>query len=218
MNGSGPQQGQPQPKRFKTENDGARFKTEGDGPPPGAPGSMYGNMSPNPHSNPNGPPSSYNSPVPPPSSVKQPPKSNKVNSDYILWEYCQQLYSSSLILFCGDRLAHTSQEMRPVRNQDLQTKESRELPHPPQLLSPAQIEEVTPLQPTGVTIPTMCHLSSSGKAPIGLPCKSGSGTRCHGTRTWWLNLHALFLNSSNPKAPQQLKVDLVHTMDHSRSV
>lgn len=52
MGGNGPQQGQPQPKRFKTENDGPRFKTESDVPPP-APGSMYGNMSPNSHG-PNG--------------------------------------------------------------------------------------------------------------------------------------------------------------------
>ncbi|KAF9400605.1 general transcription repressor, partial [Podila epigama] len=77
-NNNGPQQGQPQPKRFKTEGDGVRFKSENEGPPPGAPGSMYGNMSPNPHNNPNGQaPGSYNSPVPPPSSGKQMPKTNK---------------------------------------------------------------------------------------------------------------------------------------------
>lgn len=57
-----PQQGQPQPKRFKTENEGPRFKTEGDIPPPGY------NMSPTPHSNGQGPPGmgpSYNAPAPP---------------------------------------------------------------------------------------------------------------------------------------------------------
>ena len=71
MNGNN---GQPQ-KRFKAENDSARFKTEGDIPPPGAPGSMYGNMSPNPHGNPAGPPPgmgpNYSSPVPAPASSKQ---------------------------------------------------------------------------------------------------------------------------------------------------
>ncbi|KAK3844210.1 MAG: WD40-repeat-containing domain protein [Linnemannia gamsii] len=56
MNGNNgaPQPGQPQPKRFKTESDGTRFKSEGDIPPPGAPGNMYGNMSPNPHGGSNG--------------------------------------------------------------------------------------------------------------------------------------------------------------------
>ena len=83
-NGLPQQQGQPQPKRFKTENDGPRFKTEGDIPPPGAPGHMYGNMSPSPHGNPNGqgqmPPGmgpSYNTSAPPPGS-KQPTKAVKV--------------------------------------------------------------------------------------------------------------------------------------------
>jgi glucose repression regulatory protein TUP1 len=81
MNGNNavPQQGQPQPKRFKTESDGPRFKTEGEIPPPGAPGSMYGNMSPNPHSGSNGQPQGMGpnySPVPPPS--KQSMKTGKV--------------------------------------------------------------------------------------------------------------------------------------------
>ncbi|KAF9145281.1 proteinral transcription repressor [Mortierella sp. GBA39] len=81
MNGNNgvPQQGQPQPKRFKTESDGPRFKTEGEIPPPGAPGSMYGNMSPNPHGGPNGQHQILGpnySPVPPPSS-KQPMKTGK---------------------------------------------------------------------------------------------------------------------------------------------
>ncbi|KAF9918150.1 general transcription repressor [Lobosporangium transversale] len=71
MNGNSglpPQSGQAPSKRFKTESDGPRFKTESDVPSPGAPGSMYGNMSPGPHANPNSqiPPGigSYNTPAP----------------------------------------------------------------------------------------------------------------------------------------------------------
>ncbi|KAF8935184.1 proteinral transcription repressor [Dissophora ornata] len=169
MNGSNglPQQGQPQSKRFKTESDGHRFKTEGDIPPPGAPGIMYGNMSPNPNGQGQMPPGMgplYNASGPPPGS-KQPPKGSK-----------------------GGSYAPTKEE--------LQSSPS----------SNKRKTGATSLTPTTAARTSRITGSASwSDDPDNVPAqlkREGSD---------WFAI-------SNPKVPQQLSVDLVHTMEHSSVV
>ncbi|KAF9082441.1 proteinral transcription repressor [Mortierella sp. AD031] len=166
MNGSSglpPQQGQPQPKRFKTENEGPRFKTEGDIPPPG-----YNNMSPTPHSNGQGPPGmgpSYNAPPPP--SSKPSAKPGKAGP------YIQ---------------AKEESVSSPVSN--------KRKPAP------------GPSTPTAVarTNRTGNNTSSNwSDDPDNVPPQ----LKREGAD--WFAI-------SNPKVPQLLKVDLVHTMEHSSVV
>ncbi|KAF9585935.1 general transcription repressor [Lunasporangiospora selenospora] len=169
MNGGNvPQQGQPQPKRFKTEGEGPRYKTEGDIAPPGGPGSMYGNMSPNPHGNPSGPPPpgmspAYNSPVPAPATSKQPPKSGKSGA-YIQAKEEPQSGSVNNKRKIGASASTPNAIVRSSRGGNSQANWNDDADNVPSQLK-----------------------------------REGSD---------WFAI-------SNPKVPQQLKVDLVHTMEHS---
>ncbi|KAG0212041.1 general transcription repressor [Mortierella sp. GBA30] len=172
MNGNGAlppqqQQQQQQSKRFKTENEGARFKTEID-VPSGAPGSMYGNMSPNPHGNPSGqnqmPPGmgpGYNTSAPPPSSSKQSAKPGKTG--YIAKEE-----------------SPSSNKRKSGATSSVSTTVAR-------------------TNRGGMT------LSSWSDDPDNVPPQ----LKREGAD--WFAI-------SNPKVPQLLKVDLVHTMEHSSVV
>ncbi|KAF9353267.1 general transcription repressor [Mortierella sp. NVP85] len=170
MNGSNglSQQGQPQSKRFKTENDGPRYKTEGDLPPPGPPGSMYGNMSPNPHGNPNGQPPGmgpgYSSPVPQPSS-KQPVKPGK-----------------------GGPYIQAKEEVGSPVGSSNNKRKSGPTPSTP-----------TSVVRTGRGANTPSNWSDD---PDNVPAQ----LKREGPD--WFAI-------TNPKVHQQLKVDLVHTMEHS---
>ncbi|KAG9325061.1 hypothetical protein KVV02_008533 [Mortierella alpina] len=159
-------QGQPQSKRFKTEGEGPRFKTEGDAPPPGAPGSMYGNMSPNPHGNPNGQPPGMGpnySPVPPPSS-KQP------GGAYI-------------------------QAKEETGSQSGSANNKRKT------------------GPASTTPTTVARSGRQGNTPLANWSDDPDNVPAQLKREG-----ADWFAISNPKVPQQLKVDLVHTMEHSSVV
>ncbi|KAG0000013.1 general transcription repressor, partial [Entomortierella chlamydospora] len=166
MNGNNglPQQpGQPQPKRFKTESDGPRFKSED--APPGASGSMYGNMSPSLHANPNSqmPPGmgSYN-PSTPPIGSKQLPKAGK-GGQYVPLKEESSIASNKRKAGTGSSTPTPS-----VRTKNTGSANWSDDPDnvPPQLK------------------------------------REGPD---------WFAI-------SNPKVPQLLKVDLVHSMDHSSVV
>ncbi|KAF9949775.1 general transcription repressor [Modicella reniformis] len=167
-NGLLPQQGQPQPKRFKTESDGPRYKSESDVPPPGAPGSIYGNMSPNPHANPSGqgqmPPSMgpYNASVPPGGS-KQPAKPAK-----------------------GAPYAPVKEESSPAPNK---RKTGAGSSTPTTVARTARGGGLTNWSDDPDNVPPQLKREGAD----------------------WFAI-------SNPKVPQMLKVDLVHTMEHSRHV
>ncbi|KAG0367546.1 general transcription repressor [Gamsiella multidivaricata] len=167
LNGSGglPQQqgqGQPQSKRFKTESDGPRFKTEGELPPPGT---MYGNMSPNPHANLNGqgqmPPGmgpSYNASAPP-GGPKQPGKTGK-SASYVPIKDESQTPSNKRKTGAGPSTSSTTGRTARVSGSAIWSDDPDNVP--PQLK------------------------------------REGPD---------WFAI-------SNPKVPQLLKVDLVHTMEH----
>ncbi|KAF9951542.1 general transcription repressor [Mortierella alpina] len=167
MNGNGglpPQQGQPQSKRFKTENEGARFKTENEAPPSGAPGNRYGNMSPIPQSQmPPGIGATYNTSAPQQSNSKT-AKPGKAGA------YVQAKEESP-----------SSSKRKPGA-------------------APS-----TPTASVARTPRTGNGSSSWSDDPENVPAqlkREGSD---------WFAI-------SNPKVPQQLKVDLVHTIDHSSVV
>ncbi|KAG0077394.1 general transcription repressor [Podila epicladia] len=124
-------------------------------------------MSPNPHSNPNGPPSSYNSPVPPPSAVKQPPKSNKAGPYVPRDETGSQSGSAN-----KRKSGATSSTPTTI------TRTNR-----------------------GGNTPTANWSDDPDNVPPQLKREGAD----------WFAI-------SNPKASHQLKVDLVHTMDHSSVV
>ncbi|KAG0243326.1 general transcription repressor, partial [Mortierella sp. GBA43] len=166
-NGLPPQQGQPQPKRFKTETD-ARYKSESDVPPPGAPGSMYGNMSPNPHANPNG-----QSPMPPgmsPYNSSAPPGGSK-------------------------------QAPKPVKN----------APYPPVKEEPSPAPNKRKTGGGSSTPTTMARTIRGGTSANWSDDPESVPPQLKREGADWFAI-------TNPKVPQLLKVDLVHTMEHSSVV
>ncbi|KAF8968665.1 proteinral transcription repressor [Entomortierella lignicola] len=180
MNGTNgiSQQGQPQQKRFKTESDGPRFKTESDIPPPGPPGSMYGNMSPILHGNPNGQPSGmgprYSSPVPQPS--KQPTKPGKASNGFSIGG--AYILSKEEV---GSPAGSSNNKRKSGANSSTSTSVAR--------------------TGRGANTPSSNWSDDPDNVPAQLKREGPD----------WFAI-------SNPKVPQQLKVDLVHSMDHSSVV
>ncbi|KAG0322376.1 general transcription repressor [Dissophora globulifera] len=167
MGESNGMQAQPQSRRFKTESDGMRYKAEGDIPPPGAPGNMYGNMSPNQHSGSNGQGQmpagmgpSYNASAP-----NQLPKSGK------------------------------SGQFVPNKEEPKSSPSSNK-------------------RKPGTAASTSTTMARNGKVARSAIWSDDPDNALPQMKREGPDWFAI----SNPKAPQLLKVDLVHTMEHSSFV
>ncbi|KAG0056525.1 general transcription repressor [Gryganskiella cystojenkinii] len=168
-NGTPPLQGQPHPKRFKTEGEnGPRFKTENGEPiPQGPSGHMYGNMSPSQHGHMNG---------------QGPPGMSPS-------------YSSSQ--------SGSKQGAKPGKGGYVQTKEEAHNSPTSNKRKPAPV----------ATTPTTVARTIRGGNP-----SSNWSDDPDNVPPQMKREGADWFAISNPKVPQQLKVDLVHTLDHSSVV